>query len=74
MYWHCQGRVPLDHSNAEMMTTCKIAGDIEIVNIEKIKFWEKEPGTAKDGRNAKIEFQATVLPKRMIVFYVRKKI
>lgn len=43
-----------------------------MVNVERMKYWDKESGMAKDSRNMKIEFRATELPREMILFFVKK--
>lgn len=64
--------VPIDLSTEEILSSYQIQGNIKIINITRMNYFDKLTNTSKIGRNLKIEFRATELP--MILFYVKKTV
>lgn len=47
--------VPTDLSNAELLVSCRVQGDIKIEKLERMTLYEKDTQTVKLSLNIKIE-------------------
>lgn len=66
--------VPLDLTEADIIGSSQVQGDIAINKVERMFYWDKNTQSRKPSHSIKIEFRCTSLPRAMILFYVRKEI